>query len=132
CGLRRIKPDKWSAVASSDKVLRRARPVFVAFDYKASRKKRHRGATFADAVTASTAAFGVLLIVIQSEQTRALSGMKRPQKRHIPAALANMFPELAGRLPLPRKPWQAEPERLGIFMALAAAVAAWEEFRVNR
>ena len=47
-------------------------------------------------------------------------------KYAIAQALAARFPELANRLPPIRKPWMSEDYRMGIFDAVALAVAAAE------
>jgi len=106
--------------------------LFVAFDYKAGRRKRHRGRVFADAVKTATTTHGSLLLVIRSEQTKALSHTRRRTKWDVASAVAEMFPHIASKLPPHRKPWESENEWLGLFMALAASVAAWEAFRGRR
>jgi hypothetical protein len=45
-------------------------------------------------------------------------------KQEIAEALAARFPELAPRLPRPRKPWMTEDERMSIFDALSFAITA--------
>lgn len=44
-------------------------------------------------------------------------------KQEIAEAIARRFPELAYRLPRPRKPWMSEDERMSIFDALSLALA---------
>ena len=77
-------------------------------------------------------ACGVMLLPIRRDQTRALSTVKPTTKWDVADAIAGWFPEIADRLPHRRKPWETEDERIGLFMALAAAVAAWESFRGSR
>ena len=45
-------------------------------------------------------------------------------KHSVAAAIASRFPELASRLPPPRKPWMSADERLTMFEAVAFAVVA--------
>lgn len=47
-------------------------------------------------------------------------------KDEIARAVASEFPELAPHLPPPRKPWMSEDQRMGIFGAMALAVAVVE------
>lgn len=131
-GLRRVPPRRREAVKALDLVLRESRPLFVAFEHETSCRKRHRGKVFADVVTKSVNAYGILLLDIDHGQTKALSEAKRPTKWDISAAVAKLFPHITKRLPARRKPWQSENDDIGIFLALAAAVAAWEAFRKPR
>jgi hypothetical protein len=48
-------------------------------------------------------------------------------KHDIAVALADRFPELRHRLPRPRKPWESEDERMGIFDAVSFALTALAE-----
>ena len=131
-GLRRVPLNRKGAIKALDVVLRKSSPLFVAFEREMSRRKRHRGRRFATVVTTAIKAHGILLLDIDRRQTKALSDARRPTKWDIAAAVARMFPHIADRLPTSRKPWQSENDRIGIFMALAAAVAAWEGFRKPR
>jgi hypothetical protein len=53
---------------------------------------------------------------------RFSSGEEPATKYSVAETLARYFPELASKLPPPRKMWQSEDERLSIFDALALAV----------
>ena len=44
-------------------------------------------------------------------------------KQEIAEAIAEKFPELASRLPPPRKPWMSEDPRIAMFYAVAIALA---------
>jgi hypothetical protein len=46
-------------------------------------------------------------------------------KHQMALAVTDLFPELAARLPPVRKPWMSEDYRMGIFDAVALAVAAF-------
>lgn len=57
---------------------------------------------------------------------RKALGNASTTKQEIATILANRFPELALRLPPPRKSWMSEDARLGIFDALALGVVFFE------
>jgi len=52
-------------------------------------------------------------------------------KHQVAVAIAKQFPELAPRVPLPRKPWMSQDERMSIFDAAALALVALKEGRVR-
>ncbi len=128
-GIRRTSPEARVAQKAIDAVLASARALFVAFDDDTSRKKLQRGRMFARAVAQACEMQGPMLLNIQPKQVWALTARKRPTRLEVAEAIARRFPEIADRLPPKRKAWQAEQERIGIFLALAAAVAAWESFK---
>jgi hypothetical protein len=126
------KPAGARARKAIETVLRRARPLFVAFEHEAALKKRHRGKRFSSLLTRACDDLGVIVLSVKSRQTKAFSTVKNPTKWDIADALAKLFPEISDRLPARRKAWQTESDRIGLFMALGAAVAAWESFRGTR
>lgn len=128
-GLRRIPARRTAALKAIDLVLQKARPLFVAFERETSQKKRNRGRMFSKAVADACETGGIMLLSIGRAETNALSEIANPTKWDVAEALVKHFPEIAGRLPRRRRAWQSEDERIGIFLALAAAVAAWENFR---
>jgi hypothetical protein len=128
-GLQRTSPETRAVEKAIDAVLVRARALFVAFDGDSARKKRQRGWMFVRAVTRACQTRGPMLLAVSQKQVSALSAVKRPTKWDVAEAIAKRFPEIADRLPPKRKAWQTEEERIGIFIAVAAAVAAWESFR---
>lgn len=128
-GLRRTPAQGAGVIKALDEILRRSRPLFVAFDDEAAGKKRRRGRLFKDVVAKACDVHGIMILSIESGRTKALAGVPRPTKRDIGQALILLFPEVANKLPPRRKAWQSEDDRIGMFMALAAAVCAWESFR---
>jgi hypothetical protein len=132
CGLQRIPPTTRAGVKALGILLRRSRPLFVAFEHEAALDKRRRGQLFDNAVTKACDAHGIMVLPIESTQTKSLSEVPSPTKWDLAEAIVSLFPEIAGKLPARRKPWQSEDDRIGLFMALAAAVAAWEGFRRPR
>ena len=114
-----------------DVVLRRARPLFVAFERNASIKKRHRGRLFGEILTAACVAHHIMILDIAAEDLNVLTDAPNPTKWDVAATMASSFPEVAHKLPQRRKAWQGEDDRVGLFIALAVAVAAWGRFRPN-
>lgn len=112
-------------------VLRFARPLFVAFDMEASRKKRHRGQTFGDLLTRVCDSLGIMMLTVDGHRAKSPGG-QRATKREVAEAMAKRFPETAFQLPARRRIWQSEDDRIGIFIALAAAATAWDDFRNPR
>jgi len=109
-----------------DDLLARTRPLFVAFNREATHKKRRRGRSFGVAVKRACDARGIMILAITSQHISSLSSRMRPNKWDIADAIVTWFPTTAGSLPLRRKPWQSEDDRIGLFMALAAAICGWE------
>ena len=128
-GQRAASPSLSDAVRRFGNVISKARPLFVAFDRDSGQRKGRRGRQFVRAVSAVCEAHGVMLIAIGRTEIRRLSKQGRPSKWDIGDIVATWFPEIASKLPPRRKPWESENDRIGIFMAIAAAVAAWEGFR---
>jgi hypothetical protein len=124
-GLRRVPVATAKSVKTMNKVLLKARPLFVAFEREDSLKKRHRGKHFDAVVTRACDAHGIMILNMGSGQTHSLC-MPRKSKWSLADTLAKLFPELRDKVPPRRKPWQSEDDRIGLFMALAAAVSAWE------
>jgi len=60
--------------------------------------------------------------VPQKTVKRVFSASGPITKHEIAVAISKCFPELASRLPRPRKPWMSEDERMGIFDAVAFAL----------
>lgn len=108
-----------------DALLLRARPLFIAFE-QASGKKRDRGRWFAEALVSCCEARKIMVLTVGHEKLRGLTALRRPNKWDIADVMVTRFPEIAHKLPGKRKPWQSEDDRIGVFMALAAAVCAWQ------
>lgn len=111
-----------------DTLLLRARPLFIAFE-QSSGKKRDRGRLFAEALVSCCEARKIMILTVGHEKLRGLTALARPNKWDIANVIVLRFPEIAHKLPGKRKPWQSEDDRIGMFMALAAAVCAWQSFK---
>src|SRR5260221_10792820 len=64
--LRRVPARAAAMVKSLDVILRRMRPLFVAFEGEASVKKRRRGQMVTDAVTNACDAHGIMILSVRS------------------------------------------------------------------
>jgi hypothetical protein len=109
-------------------ILRRYRPLFVAFEESHSRDGR-RNQSFIRAVEIACQTHGIMTLPIKGKHLRSICASPRPTKWHLASTVAGMFPEIRGQLPPRRKRWTREDDRIGLFVALAAAVSAWEGFR---
>ena len=127
-GQRRVSLGAGKTVKAIGSVIRRARPLFVAFEKQTAEKKRHRGRLFANLLSRACDEHGVMLLDIDRERTKKLSSVRKPTKWDVADALTRLFPESTRRLPPRRKAWKSEDDRIGLFMALATAVGAWESF----
>lgn len=109
-------------------VLHQYKPLFVALERREG--ARGKRAEFIAAVREVATAKGVM--VLEVGDVRAFFGVPEATRWETAKAVADTFPKVARFLPKRRKPWQAEPERVGLFMALGAAVSAWHGFRGKR
>lgn len=112
-----------------EKLFRKSRPLFVAFDATASDKKRVRGKFFKVIVEKSCDLHGLMILSSQARHAIDLGrqGVSATKWR-IASELSKIFRELEHKLPNRRQEWTSEDDRMGIFMALATAVAAWRNF----
>lgn len=131
-GSKRTTKAKAVNIEAVDAVLQRARPLFVAFDRESSSKKGRRGRLFVGILRAACAAHEIMIVDVDNERLKALTNTPNPSKWEVAEALARRFPEAAHRLPARRKPWQGEDDRVGMFLALAAATVTWAGFRPGR
>jgi hypothetical protein len=111
-------------------LLKKSRPLFVSFDKAASDKKRTRGRMFTVHVQRTCESHRVMLLNAQAGRA-VTKGRAAITKRSLAKAMVADFRELRFTLPEKRKAWQSEDERMGIFMALAASVAAWKDFQAS-
>lgn len=68
--------------------------------------------------------------LIARKRVRSVFETKRT-KHDIASEIAHAFPELASRLPGPRRPWMSEDYRTSIFDAAALALAATMNLRIG-
>lgn len=109
---------------------RRMKPLFVAFDAEAASRKRSRGRLFKHFLETACTSDGTLILHVDGRGAPAPK-RKRRSNWEIASGLAAQFTELAWRLPAKRLPWQSQDDRIGVFLALAAALSAWNTFTGN-
>lgn len=126
-GVARVKGDKHKgAIAQFEQLLTDFEPqVVVLEDAEASGSRRSpRVRELIGTLVTLTRERGIAVhIIARTVVVKCFSTPdKRATKHLIATLLARQFPELAPKLPLPRKPWESEKERMVIFDALALAV----------
>lgn len=109
-------------------LLAKSRPLFVAFG--ATKAKRgSRAGVLDDALTAVCKEHDVMILRITRSQLNGLTTLEAATALDVANEVALRFPELVHRLPRERQPWDAADNRMGMFQAVAAALAAWQMFR---
>jgi hypothetical protein len=126
-GLARVEGDKQTgAVAHFEKFLTDFRPNAVVLeDVKApGSRRRHRVRGLIDTFARLAADRGLTVATVSRKAVIECfsSPEERATKYKIAKWLSEAFPVLAPKLPLPRKLWESENERMAIFDALALAV----------
>lgn len=126
-GLARIEGDKQAgAIAHFEKLLTDFRPNTVVLeDAQAPGSRRHHRVRRLIETLAKFAADRGFVVATVSRKAVVecfSSPEERATKYKIAKWLSEAFPVLQPKLPLPRKPWESEDERMSIFDALALAV----------
>jgi hypothetical protein len=126
-GVARVAGEKQTgAIAQFEKLLADFRPDGVVLEDAAApgSRRRHRVQRLIDALLSHARERNLAVHSIPRSAIidRFSSAEKRATKYSIAKQLAIHFPELADKLPPPRKPWQSEDQRMSIFDALALAV----------
>lgn len=131
-GIRRTAPTRDAMERALRPILRAGQPSLLAIrDVKGSLKRR-RGQLFFDVVKDIAEDREIHLNELSKAEIQALSHSERQAKWDVALAMSLSFPEIARRLPPRRKPWQSEDDRIGLFLAVAAGVAAWKRFGLVR
>jgi hypothetical protein len=126
-GLARVEGDKEAgAIAHFEKLLTDFRPNAVVLEDAnapgSRRRHRVRGLIETLATFARDRGFAVATVSRKEVIECFSSPEERATKYKIATWLAEAFPVLQAKLPLPRKLWESEDERMSIFDALALAV----------
>lgn len=126
-GLARVEGDKQAgAVAHFEKLLTDYLPNAVVLeDVKApGSRRRYRVRGLIDALAEFAADRGVTVATVSRKAVIECFSLpkERTTKYKIAKWLSEAFPVLQPKLPLPRKAWESEDERMAIFDALALAV----------
>lgn len=98
-------------------------PTLIVVEDVPNTKQRKRTAERITSVSRYAAARRIAVAKVTRSQVRAAFGGE-PTKHDIAVAVANIFPELAAKLPPERKLWTSEQERMNIFDALSFALTA--------
>lgn len=131
-GLRRCAPRSEEFRQRIDALIRRYRPMIGVVESLLGTTKRSRGRKFIRAANDALRSAGIFVVPVDARRTAEFASGPRPNKWDIASAIARRFPEMAHRLPKPRKPWQSEDERFGLFMAAGFAMLAWEKLPATR
>lgn len=126
-GLARVEGEKHSgAITQFEKLLTDFLPNTVVLEdtEAAGSRRRHRVRRLIEALMKCARDRGIAVATVSRRAVIECfsSPEERATKYSIATWLAQAFPELAPKLPPPRKLWQSEDERLSIFDALALAV----------
>ncbi len=109
------------------RAIRKNRPLFVAVDRLAAERKRSRGKVFDKALERACAEHRIMILSVDRRRTVPGKGSKHT-RWDVAENMSAQFSEVAHKLPSRRKPWQSDDDRIGLFLALAAATAAWGQF----
>lgn len=126
-GLCQVRTEKNAgAIARVAQLLRRFHPdKLILEDHRARGSRRQsRIQQLLGRVAAVAAAAGASVALVSAVAVRrTFASFEANNKDQVARKIVEWFPELAPRLPKPRKPWMSEDERMGIFDALALICA---------
>ncbi len=126
-GLPRVAPaDEPEILSRISKLLERHRPAVLVIestaDPKCRRQDRVRG--LLETIRGLAPRTGVPVeAVSKAAIARAFARTPAGTKHEIASVIASQHPELAPRLPPPRKEWESETARMSLFSAAALAIA---------
>lgn len=125
-GLRRRALTEAAVVSTLKNIVESSRPLFVAFEQEASDRKGRRGRRFGKMLSTACQKTGVMIHAVDSKTVKLLGGSPKATKWQVARAVSTRFREIQHKLPKPRRAWQGEDDRIGSFLALAAALTVWE------
>lgn len=105
-------------------ILDRSLPDLLAIEDGRGTRRRARARRLIGGIEEIAKRRGLPLIRVSRSRVKGVL-FPASTKQEIAEGLARLFPELAPRLPRPRKPWMSEDERMSIFDALSFALAAF-------
>lgn len=115
-----------------DAVIKRSRPLFVACEVARHAEKSDRGRRFIEALKAACVPYGIMVLCVERREVGGGGRAASVTDHELCQAVAARFPLLANAIPSPRRHWDAPSQRVGIFLAAAAAAAGWDHFRSTR
>lgn len=120
-----------NVLAHLDAIVERARPLFVVCEMARNQKRSDRARIFNDALISVCTDRDIMIICVERTCCEA-TGRQEPTNSDIAEAVIALFPIIADKLPRQRKLWEGADDRIGIFLAAAAASAGWNHFRSSR
>jgi len=110
-----------------DTVLMRTRPLFVVCEVSRRKPVSNRPRVFRRALRTVCKKHGIMILDVHRQR---YGQKKRLQTDYqIAEATAARFAVLLRRLPKVRNIWQGPDGRIGVFLAVAAAIGGWTYFR---
>lgn len=110
-------------LARVEALIDRYRPTLIVLEDVGKSRKRKRTAVRIAALRRHATSRRIAVASVTRNHVRAAFG-DRSTMHDIAVAIAEVFPELAPRLPRKRKLWTSEDERMNIFDALSFALTA--------
>jgi hypothetical protein len=121
----RVDSKSWAKLKTAlTQDVERYRPLFVAADIEAM-SRSSRGRTFTRLLKVVCSGPGIMILCVE----RVAANGKSPTNYEVAENAAKRFSVIAGKLPKRRQAWMGVDDRIGIFLAAAAAGAAWDYFR---
>jgi len=111
-------PSDEEFLARLEAMIVRYEPVLLVVEDLADSRRRGRAARRIELAEAYAASHRIRIVAVTRRAVRATFEVGIT-KHEIAIALAVEFPELASRVPPPRKPWMSEDERMSLFDALS-------------
>ena len=112
-----------------DHVVSESRPLFVACEIERNRCSR-RGREFNGALRGVCARYGIMILCVERRLVWTAGRGDRPATDYqIARVAADRFPEIADKLPKPRRAWNGSDDRIGVLLAAELARAGWSHFR---
>jgi hypothetical protein len=116
-----------------ERLIKRARPLFVASEIERNEERSVRARKFNDALKAVCAQYEIMILCVERHSVDTPRRGRRPVTNHdIAEAAARHFPLIADKLPRRRRIWDGSDDRIGVLLAAAIAVAGWNHFSPSR
>ena len=115
-------------VQALNATVEKSRPLFVACEIERNQRKSLRSRNFNRALKRVCAKHRIMILCVERKRDTA-QRQGEPTNYDIAQAAAARFPSIADCLPKERRVWEGGDDRIGIFLAAAAAVGGWNHFR---
>ena len=124
-GGRQVQRDVSVFLEKLKRVIERYRPDALVLEEPAGSRRGTRGREWLAWAEELGSERRLGLHAVSSEEFRRRVPLLRKSRHAVATAIAGQFPQLRPALPKKRKPWQAEPARIAVFVAIARALAAF-------